>query len=103
MMPGVPGGYDKALASRYFVLESAFWVYTKKTECYGKKVHVVCVVSAGDLPNIVSNTDNRIFHNKYFMEYDHTVMRCMEERIVQRNKLEYQQDHNATGYNYLCD
>ena len=103
MMPGVPGGYDKALASKYFVLESSFWVYTKKTECHGKKVHVVCVVSAGDLPNIVSNTDNRIFHNKYFMEYDHTVMRCMEERIVQRNKLEYQQDHNATGYNYLCD
>ena len=32
------------------------------------------------------------FHNKYFMEYDHTVMSCMEERIVQINKLEYQQE-----------
>ena len=33
-----------------------------------------------------------MFYNKYFMEYDHVVMDCMEKRIVEQNKLEYDRD-----------
>ncbi len=32
---------------------------------------------------------NNPFFNKYFMEYDHIVMTCLEERIVTQNKKEY--------------
>ena len=35
---------------------------------------------------------NTFFHNKYFIEYDHVVMDCMEEEIHSRNKLEYFND-----------
>lgn len=38
-----------------------------------------------------------MFHNKYFMERDHTVMDCIEEEIVNRNKEEYKRDC-ASGY-----
>ena len=33
-----------------------------------------------------------MFHNKYFMERDHTVMDCVEEELVIRNKQEYERD-----------
>ena len=33
-----------------------------------------------------------MFHNKYFMERDHTVMDCLEEQLVVRNRLEYEKD-----------
>ena len=89
MLPGVPGGYDRKI--KYFVMESAFWIYHNET-CHGKVVHRICIVGVGDLPRVVQMAGGHFFHNKYFMEYDHTVMSCMEERIVQMNKLEYQQE-----------
>ena len=33
-----------------------------------------------------------MFHNKYYMERDHTVMDCIEEELVSRNKQEYEKD-----------
>ena len=32
------------------------------------------------------------FHNKYYMERDRTVMDCMEEQLVSRNRKEYEID-----------
>ena len=50
-------------------------------------------MSSGDLPMVYSmgvNADKpTFFFNKYFMEWDHVVMNCMEERLAERNKLEY--------------
>ena len=89
MLPGVPGGYDRNVT--YFNMESAFWIVGDET-CHGKVVHQICVVGVGDLPRVVQMADGHFFHNKYFMEYDHTVMSCMEEKIVQMNKLEYRLD-----------
>ena len=86
MLPGVPGGYNGNIT--YFNIESAFWIYGNKT-CHGKVVHNICIVGVGDLPRVVKMAGGHFFHNKYFMEYDHTVMSCMEERIVQMNRLEY--------------
>ena len=33
---------------------------------------------------------NALFQNKYFVENDHVAMDCMEEGIVDRNRIEYQ-------------
>ena len=44
------------------------------------------------MSSIVRKEGHNLFHNKYYMEYDHSVMKCMEERIVEKNKLEYQED-----------
>lgn len=38
------------------------------------------------------HTYGALFHNKYFMERDHTVMDCIEEELISRNKLEYERD-----------
>ena len=89
MLPGVPGEYNGNVT--YFNMESAFWIVGNET-CHGKVVHQICIVGVGDLPRVVQMADEHFFHNKYFMEYDHTVMSCMEERIVQMNKLEYRLD-----------
>lgn len=94
--PGVPGGYKGYLHHHYFEVAGSFWsklnTFQKKGyQCHGTVVHKVCIVGAGDLRTIVRyKPGKRLFHNKYFMEYDHTVMGCMEKRIVARNRQEYQ-------------
>ena len=64
--------------------------------CSGRNVHNTCVVSSGDLPLVYSKGVNLhhpvFFFNKYFMETDHVIMDCMEQRLVELNKLEYAQD-----------
>lgn len=96
--PGVPGGYKGHLHQHYFEVAGSYWskvnTFQKKTKykCQGTVVHKVCIVGAGDLPAVVRDKSRRLFHNKYLMSYDHTVMGCMEERIVAGNRREYQQE-----------
>ena len=60
-------------------------------------VHNVSIITSSDLhllkyqvdPN---NIEGPLFHNKYFMEVDHTVMDCAEEQLIIRNKQEYAND-----------
>ena len=40
----------------------------------------------------LGNIQGPFFHNKYFMKVDHTVMDCLEEQLVIRNKQEYEND-----------
>ena len=87
MLPGAAGGFDQNI--QYFNMESAFWILRNKT-CHGK----VVIVGVGDLPRVVQMAGQHFFHNKYFMDYDDIAMDCMEERIAQMNKLEYQQERN---------
>ena len=101
MMPGIPGGYDPKLDDLYFTIDMYMWMYTKaqKAKCGGKVVHSICIVSVPDLPEILNRSKDgklAIFSNKYFMEMDHVVMDCMEERLVARNRLEYKQDCPAS-------
>lgn len=96
--PGVPGGYKRHLQHQYFEVAGSYWskVNTfqkrRKYACRGAVVHEVCVVGAGDLSALLADRSRHLFHNKYFMELDHTVMGCMEELIVVWNKKEYQQE-----------
>ena len=63
--------------------------------CEGRRVHHnICIVSSYDLPRLwkASTTAAWWFHNKYFIEYDHTVMDCMETLLLQRNEDEYRKD-----------
>ena len=96
-LPGVPGGPPKITHSTTPVVAANIWSeWDPPIMCKGRVVHGVCVVSSGDLPTIYSmgvNADKpTFFFNKYFMEWDHVVMNCMEERLVERNKLEYVND-----------
>ena len=86
MLPEVPGGYNQKMRTKmkYFNLENTFWIYGNKT-CHGKVIHHICILGVGDLSRAVQKAGRHFFHNKYFMEYDHVVMDCMEERIVQMN------------------
>lgn len=101
--PEVPGGFDKTLhRSSYFEVSGSYWTkantfqHAKVHGCHGKALHNVCVLVAGDVPRVVKDRNQHLFFNKYFMEYDHTVMGCMEQSIVARNKMEYQQEcHNS--------
>ena len=74
-------------------LEDKEW----QRHCSGSNVHSVCIVSSGDLHRLKYNTDPDdvippLFHNKYSMAEDHTVMDCMEELLVERNKQDYMRD-----------
>ena len=101
-LPGVPGGppmvenvtMPNVLAS---IWVPKYWNQTmSRAMCKGRVVHDVCVVSSGDLPMIYSMGVNAhqptFFFNKYFTEWDHVVMNCMEQRLVEQNKLEYVTD-----------
>ena len=55
--------------------------------------------SSGDLQRLARlvetdayHVQQPMFHNKYFMERDHTVMDCLEEQLVIRNKEQYDRD-----------
>ena len=66
-------------------------------KCTGKRVHHVCILNIRDLPLLHEYKRGKstiFFYNKYFLEYDHVVMDCMEQRIVEQNKLEYKRDCN---------
>ena len=89
MMPGVPGGYDARL-KHYFSMVNVLWV--PPHPCAGKIVHRVCIIGAGDLAKVIAYGKGHFFHNKYFLEYDHSVMYCMERRLVSKNKKEYYAD-----------
>ena len=100
MLPHVPGGYDKHI-DHYFYIAKAFWFKPERKNsitCLGTVVHNICIITAVDLPKVVKvhvQQPNSLFHNKYFMELDHTVMKCMEERIVTLNRLEYEEEENC--------
>ena len=96
-MPGATGGYNAEIAhKKYLEVSHYFWRMSIKSRvlpCYGRTVHHICIVNHADLPRIMQETKNgstALFHNKYFMENDHVIMDCMEERIVAINKLEYE-------------
>ena len=69
----------------------------------------MCIISSGDLHRLKYSTDPDyvrapLFHNKYSMAEDHTVMDCMEELLIERNKQEYIRDiQNVTTRRELPD
>lgn len=66
--------------------------------CSGSVIHRVCIISSGDLHRIKysvnppEHTRFPLFHNKYSMAEDHTLMDCVEELLVKRNKEEFVRD-----------
>ena len=101
---GVPGGYNANISSLIPVVSTYVWITqpAQKKEPYkycrsGYIVHGICIMTSADLYRVsskvnVNNLKGPLFHNKYFMEKDHTVMDCMEEELVIRNRLEYKKD-----------
>ena len=95
MVPGVPGGFNKMIPRDFrFRIINCVWG-SSSSHCSGRFVHDICIVASGDLKEVVAKSRDggvALFHNKYFMEQDHVVMDCMEERLVARNKEEFKSD-----------
>jgi len=92
-IPNVPGGYNAKNQKHSFNIDNYFWrtgSYTteQQRQCSGSIVHQICIVDVGDLNRTLEAGKRALFHNKYFMDYDHVIMDCMEERIVITNQLE---------------
>ncbi len=92
--PGIPGGFNPEIPREdYFRVVRALWCFRKDCQsmCHGKWIHSVCIVSSGDVPKVLDYQRGAgyLFHNKYFMEMDHTVMDCAEEVLVARNEQEF--------------
>ena len=98
--PDAPGGYHTfhGNVSDIPLVAKRDWVFKRKTfkkYCFARKlVHNICIVSSSDLARLreVSETKGWWFHNKYFIDYDHVVMNCMENLLLRRNADEYQRD-----------
>lgn len=102
-LPEAPGGFDSIVnEARLPLVVQRDWTHVIKNHrylCKGRKlVHNICIVSSGDLPRLYKASCDKLwlFHNKYFMEYDHVVMDCMEKILLQRNHHEYIQDCRRT-------
>ena len=52
-----------------------------------------------DLWDVMRVSEKALFHNKYFTELDHTVMDCMEERAVAKNRQEFEADFGHSNNN----
>lgn len=111
--PEAPGGYQELerlklienipqvsvsywLEGAMSILPQTLQVYFNITgRCYDKFLaHSVCIVNCGDLLAIKSDYfDSRVlFFNKYLEGYDHVVMDCVEEELVERNRKEFIRD-----------
>ena len=97
---GVPGGYDERYAALIPTIDDYIWMLSRKVPCSGQKVHWICTVNSGDLHRVsyrpVPNERDRFFHNKFFMSKDPTVMDCLEDELISRNKKEFEEDYVAT-------
>ena len=96
IIPRVPGGFNpNALTVN---INYSIWVYEwKKSRCHGKEVHNICIPKIDDLKMIMDKTgngDTALFFNKYYMEYDHILMDCMEDVLIARNIREFDEDGN---------
>lgn len=97
-IPGVPGGYNPNISTHdHFIISHSIWKFKGNDgrRCRGKPVHYVCISNIDGLAMIMRETrkgNGALFHNKYFMEYDHTVMDCMEEELIARNKKEFMEN-----------
>lgn len=100
---GVPGGHNAKVSSLIPVVSEYIWItgdrksHTKKFCRGGHIVHNICIITSADLQRVrykvhMNNIKGPMFHNKYFMERDYTVMDCLEEQLVIRNRLEYKKD-----------
>ena len=98
---GVPGGLPPhhiqiPTIDKYIWMNKYTRTRSKQESCEGKMVHFICIVGVGDLDQIYRWGVNRarpvFFFNKYFMEFDHVVMDCMEERLLNRNMKEHEAD-----------
>ena len=97
----VPGGYNASVRSLVPNISATIWMTgtLERREPYkfcksGYNVHGICILTSADLHKVESKVDvhnlkGPMFHNKYFMETDHTVMDCMEEELASKNRLEY--------------
>lgn len=87
-------GTDDEINKMFPVVAGTIWLGADwRKHCSGQNVRAVCIVESGDLHHLKYHDYEPImFHNKYDMERDHTIMDCLEEELVQRNKLEYERD-----------
>ena len=101
--PHTPGGYSSYYVQSTIPSVAIYqWMNTHEVRkdphkyCSGFTVHSICIQTSADLHHIyelgLNSSRTYFFFNKYFMEMDHIVMDCMEERLVERNKREYQED-----------
>ena len=100
-LPKVPGGLPPHRAplptvDKYIWMNKHTQTRSRLESCEGRMVHFICIVGVGDLDQIyrwgVLRKTPVFFFNKYFMEEDHVVMDCLEERLLQQNKREYEMD-----------
>ena len=98
-MPACPGGYNPEIDKEiYFEVSHRDWIsekYGKGIPCYGRFRDGKCMVNHAHLPHVLKETKNAssaLFYSTYMMEVNNVATDCMEERIVDMNKLEYDMD-----------
>ncbi|XP_003388749.2 PREDICTED: N-acetyllactosaminide beta-1,6-N-acetylglucosaminyl-transferase-like [Amphimedon queenslandica] len=109
-LPEAPGGFHSITSNTELPLVAQRdWTHVILKHRYickeRKVVHDICIVSSSDLPRLYEASSKKqwLFHNKYFIEYDHVVMDCIERVLLQRNHHEYIQDcqKDTVSRNYL--
>ena len=95
----MPGGYNKRVEDLIPKVADVLWCYSNPNakHCQGVVVHGITIITSAALSFVqykvdLGNIQGPFFHNKYYMELDHTVMDCLEEQLVIRNKQEYEND-----------
>ena len=55
--------------------------------CSGKRVRSICIFGIGDLPKLRHRPE--LFANKFYSDFEHFTMDCMEELIYNRTRDEF--------------
>jgi len=69
-----------------------------KQNCYGRRIHGICVFGIVDLPTL--SNQHELFANKFRLNTDPIAYQCLEELILNRSKLDLPL-YDATFYRQM--
>ncbi|ESO94014.1 hypothetical protein LOTGIDRAFT_104647 [Lottia gigantea] len=89
---GIPGTYtgipETNTNSKPFLTRFKNWgTWPFDWPCKGKRVRQICVLGIGDLPLLASRKE--MFANKFYFDYQHYALDCLEEFLYNRTRDEY--------------
>ncbi|XP_045169948.2 beta-1,3-galactosyl-O-glycosyl-glycoprotein beta-1,6-N-acetylglucosaminyltransferase-like [Mercenaria mercenaria] len=73
-----------------FFLRHVIWQFRGGRSCSGKFVREVCILGVGDLHRAYNSIE--LFANKFYLDFEHIALDCLEELLYERTWKEYIED-----------
>ena len=91
MFADAPGKWKRDPEAKPWLAKYVIWK-ADKIKCHGKTTHLICILTAHDLPNLASRPE--LFANKFDISQDSLVLDCLGEWIYNKTHSPFTLDMN---------